>query len=383
LIWTFYRDITLDMPTWDVRFDLNIDLSAPHVVSAVAQINAFSRINASLPIPPDVRLHFNRLYIHRAVAGTTDIEGADVTEEEVARILETDPTEPVLPRSRAREEQEVRNAAAVMDHIAALLTNDPDLPLTEALICRIHELMTAGIPYQHNTPGVYRSHAVSAGTYTPPRTHGEVTLLMREFSAWLRGSRAAALPPVVRAIAAHFYFVSIHPFGDGNGRTARAVESFLLYQGKLNALGFYSLANFYYQQRDAYIAGLDHARFRSGNDLTPFILFATRGLVGELQTVMSEVLESLTRIAYRDFVQNELARAGKSAKTAARLYELVAGLSNPVLLAEIRRGTHALSHLYWRLNPKTLTRDIEFLQSLKLIVVTQGTVSANLELMHA
>lgn len=372
------------MPTWDVTFDLRIDAEAPHLVSALAQANALSRVNAALPIPPDVRLHFNRLYIHRAVAGTTDIEGADVTEEEVSRILQTDPSERVLAPSRAKEEREVRNAASVMDYIAETLSREPDLVLSEAIICHIHELTTAGVDYKYNTPGRYRSHAVTAGTYTPPRTYDEVQRLMRKFIEWLHSPQARALPPIARAVAAHFYLVSIRPFGDGNGRTARAIESFLLYQARINALGFYSLAYYYYQHRDAYIDGLDHARFRSGNDLTPFVQFAARGLVSELEGVMGEVLDSLTQIAYRDFVQKELSRTGKSGtKAGARMYELVSGLTGPAPLRAIRNGSHALARLYWRLNPKTLARDVDFLRELKLVVVENRQIRANLDLMLA
>lgn len=372
------------MPTWDVTFRMRIDGDSPHLVAAISQANAFGRVNASLPIPPDVRFHFDRLYIHRAVAGTTDIEGADVTEEEVALILRSDPSEPVLPRSRAREEQEVRNAASVMDYIAESLSSNPNLALTESVIRHIHELTTAGIDYTHNTPGVYRSHSVSAGTYVPPRTHDEVSSLMRQFAQWLHGAEARALSPIVRAVAAHFYFVSVHPFGDGNGRTARAIESFLLYQAKINALGFYSLANFYYQHRDAYIDGLNYARFRSGNNLTPFVLFAIRGLASELESATTDVLRSLTAIAYRDFAQKELIRTGKSStKAGARLYELISGLEEPVTLRSIRNGGHPLARLYWRLHPKTLMRDVEFLRDLRLVVVDNKQLRANLELMHA
>ncbi|MBK9546926.1 MAG: Fic family protein [Dehalococcoidia bacterium] len=58
------------------------------------------------------------------------------------------------------------------------------------------------------------------------------------FVRWLNTPPASNWPPIARAIAAHFYFISVHPFGDGNGRTA-FVGGFLLYQAKVNALGFY------------------------------------------------------------------------------------------------------------------------------------------------
>ncbi len=292
-------------------------------------------------------------------------------------------TSRILPVARAREEQEVLSAARAMVHVSDALDAVPDAPLTEAFIAAIHRVMTAGIDYEHNTPGVYRGHAVSAGTYVPPRTHDEVTSLMAQFARWLHGPAAAEMPPAVRAIAAHFYFVSIHPFGDGNGRTARAIESFLLYQAKINALGFYSLSNFYYQHRDAYIAGLDEARFRTGGDLTPFIVFSLQGLVDELNAVHEEVLLEMSVIAFRDFAQQELLRTRRyRTKAGERMYELVTGLLEPIPLATIVAGRHPLSTPYRQLSAMTLRRDVAFLRDLKLIVVENGSVRANVALMN-
>ena len=107
---------------------------------------------------------------------------------------------------------------------------------------------------------------------------------------WFNEGPRRNWPAPVRAIAAHFYVVSIHPFGDGNGRTARAVESFLLYRGGINARGFYSLANYYYRFRHRDVALLDSVRFSSDHDLTPFVRFALDGLLGELEDVHGEVL---------------------------------------------------------------------------------------------
>ena len=367
------------MPTWDVRFDLRIDTSNAALVEAVARAEALASVIHGLPVPPHLRESLDRLNIRRAVRGTTGIEGIEVTEEEVEAIL-GQPAVRVLVLGRAREEQEVRNAERAMRYISDELRADPDLPMTEALIARVHELTTEGIGYQHNTPGVYRSQAVSAGTYVPPRTHGEVVRLMAEFAAWLRGAQSRALPPCVRAAAAHFYFVSIHPFGDGNGRTARALESFLLYQARINALGFYSLSNFYYMHRDEYVDLLDHTRFQSGGDLTPFVLFAVRGLVTELQDVHREVSRAMSMIAFRDFAHHELLRRGKMAgKPGQRMYDLVSRLEEPVAIADIRNGAHPLGALYRRLNAQTLRRDIDVLLRAGLAVVEDGAIHANLE----
>ena len=180
----------------------------------------------------------------------------------------------MLGPDREREEQETRNANALMQFVGEYMKNNPDALLTEPLLLQFHEILTAGINYEYNEPGRYRSHAVNVGAYRPPSTQEEVRDLMTAFFTWFNTGLANTWDPVLRAIIAHFYVVSIHPFGDGNGRTSRAVESFLLYKAGVNVRGYYSLANYYYQHRDEYIYHLNDIQMRGGSDLTPFASFA-------------------------------------------------------------------------------------------------------------
>jgi Fic family protein len=270
-----------------------------------------------------------------------------------------------------------------MYFVSASLKSDPDMPLTESLVATIHRLTTEGIDYANNVPGEYRAHPVRAGTYVPPQERDAIRRLMRDFIVWVNSLTIRSWHPAVTAIAAHFYFISIHPFGDGNGRTARAIESFLLYRARINALGFYSLSNFYYRLRDQYIEELDRARFRSRGTLTEFICFALRGLVSELEDVHEEVLGEMTLIAFRDFVRERLsARAKLGTQAGERMYRLVTALTEPTLVSEIRFGRHPLAAVYREVSNKTLSRDIAFLRSEGLIVEDGGRIRANLELMQ-
>lgn len=370
------------MPRWDVRFDLPIDVDSPDLVRLVAEAMALARVIRGVPIPPYVRDRLDRLNVLRAVRGTTGIEGSDLSEEEVQIVLDSD-SSPALGRPRAREEREVRNAATVMKQISRWLGDDPGLQLSQSLIAQLHTMITQGIDYDNNTPGVYRSHGVRAGSYVPPDEHSEIVRLMQEFEHWLHDPRIAQWPIIIRAVAAHFYFISIHPFGDGNGRTARAIESYLLYQAKVNVLGFYSLSNFYYRKRPEYIEALDAVRFRSGWTLTYFVKFALEGLVEELETVHSEVLESVGEIAFRDLANESLLHHHElAAKVRDRMYRLLLGVIQPARVADIRDGRHSLSMLYTNLSTKTLSRDIQFLRSEKLILESHGEIRANLGLMR-
>ncbi|MDP9238126.1 MAG: Fic family protein [Chloroflexota bacterium] len=270
-----------------------------------------------------------------------------------------------------------------MLYIADTLRHDPNTPVTEQLLATIHRLTTENIAYENNTPGSYRSRGVSAGSYVPPRDHSSIRRLMAEFIRWLNNGAVASWPPAVRAVAAHFYFISIHPFGDGNGRTARALESFLLHQGRINALGFYSLSNFYYRRREEYVAMLDDTRFKFGRDLTPFVCFALNGLVEELEAVHGEVLEEITWIAFNDYVREQLARSGRlRTKAGDRLLWLLTHLREPMTVRELRSGASAASHLYAGLSSKTLSRDLEYLRTEGLIVISDGTIWADLALMR-
>jgi len=371
------------MPAWDVSFDLRVGIDEPEVVRAVARIEGMAGLVCSIPLPPAAQQRIDRLNILRAVVGTTGIEGAELTEEEVGRIIDAPPGASVLPPSRRREEMEGRNAERVMRSVAEALNEDPTLPVTEQLICTLHRLTTEGIDYPHNEPGIYRSHRVTAGSYVPPENREEMRRLMEQFTEWFNNGPPASWPASIRAIAAHFYVVSIHPFGDGNGRTARAVESFILYRGGINVRGFYSLANHYYRNRDRYIELLDSTRFDGTRDLTPFVLFGLEGLLAGLEEVRQAVVDEVRVIAFRDLARETLERRGKlGTKVSKRLLSLLYFLAvESVPLEDLRKGGHSLFRLYMGLSPKTLSRDLEFLVELGLVVIDGDNLRANLQVM--
>ncbi len=371
------------MPSWKVDFGYRLNVNDQKLMADVARVQAMSRIIHGIPLPPAVQMRIDQLNILRAVRGTTGIEGTEVSESEVEQIMLNPPDKRVLPANRQRAEQEVRNAEKVMQFVASFLRENPDHPINENLIRTIHELTTDDIDYADNVPGEYRNHAVHVGTYVPPRTGEEVRTLMKQFVEWFREGPPRGWPAPVRAAMGHFYLIGIHPFGDGNGRTARGLESFLLYQGGINARGFYSLANFYYQNRDQYVGMLDHTRFESNGDLTPFAKFVLGALVDEQEAVHQEILGEVTIIAFRDFARETLSRHGKLAtRPGERMFRFLLALPDqPVSMAQLRKGGHPLSVLYSGMTSKTITRDLNYLRKHELIVVEGDRIRANIEVM--
>ena len=372
------------MPRWDIHFDMRVRTDDPDVIRLVARATALASVIRGIPIPPRVQNHIDRLNIVRAVRGTTGIEGTELTEEEVQEVMEASPTETVLSGGREREEREVRNAARLMDEVAGYLERRPNAPLTEDVVRWLHRMVTEGIDYPGNVPGRYRARAVTVGNYQCP-DHSMVPGLMQEFMRWFNTGLPRSWDPVVRAVVAHFYVVSIHPFADGNGRTSRAVESFLLYQSGVNARGFYSLANYYYRNRPEYIEQLNRARLRSDPDLTPFVRFALEGLVEELEAVHQEVIAEVRVIAFRDYAREALSSDGKLGRPSGdRMLDFLVGLgSESVLVKSLREDRHPLASLYRGVTTKTLARDIHYLEEAELVVVSEGAVSANLAAMDS
>ena len=371
------------MPRWDVNFEMRVNTQDPEVVRLLFKVDAMVLVIRHIPIPPYVQNRLDNLNIMRAVRGTIAIEGTEVSEEEVEEILRTPADQQVLPRNRAGDEQEVRNANEVMRYVTERLKEAPSAPLTEELVRHFHRTITQDIGYPHNTPGEYRTRPVRVGSYIPPGNPERVKALMSGFLDWLTSDSVAHWGPIIRALVAHFYVIAIHPFADGNGRTARAAESYLLYQAGVNARGYYSLAHYYYRHREEYISMLDHVLFESDPDLTPFVLFALRGLEEELDLVHQEVLDAVSVISFRDFARETLATVGRlGTRAGERQLRLLVGLANePVSLKGLRSGQERLSRLYKGLSSKTLQRDIRLLVEENLIVVEGDRVEANLRLM--
>ena len=373
------------MPGWPIHFNVSVRTADPRLIRAVERSRALAETLRGIPVSTGVRERLNALNVARAVQGTTALEGTRISEAEALAVFNAAPDRPVLPPDRARDEREARNAQAALESVQRAARADPRRPLDETLMREIHRLTTDGLAYPGNVPGEYRSHAVTVGDYRPPATGEEIRWLLAEFLHWFNQGEALRWDPFLRAAIAHFYVVSIHPFCDGNGRTSRAVESFMLCRAGIHAFGFYSLANFYYQHRDEYIRALSAARFTSDGDLTDFVLFAVQGLASELTAVRDELLAMVRVMAFRDY-------AWECLDTTPRL-----GNQRRVrMLILIRRLTDALLHsvgedhveslgviasVYGRVGQRTMQRDLRLLLDQRLLIEHDDRLVPNVQIM--
>jgi Fic family protein len=369
------------MTTWDIDFSMRVDMADHDLIRALAEAKTLARAIKDIPLAPGARTRFDALNVMRWARGTTGIEGSELTEDEVMAVLAAEEGSGLPPGPPQEHERPgilgvpgirgVRNAADLMDFVETAIAIDPSASLNEDLIRDFHRRLTSGVRHQGNVPGHYRSHPVTTLSYRPPDHSSEIRSLMREFIDWFNGGPPKDWDPIVQALVAHFYVMSIHPFGDGNGRTARAVESFLLCKTGVSVRRFCSLANFYYQNRAEYAETLDRVRFETAPDLTPFVRFAVYGLVSELGNVHRDVMEEVRLISYRDHARELIEKAGKlGSPVGNRLLGFILMRQNrPVSLKEVRRGLHPISRLYKDVGLKTLSRDVKLLIDLHLVKV--------------
>ncbi len=234
--------------------------------------------------------------LKREVAGTTKIEGADFTEKELEDAIKES-----ADRLQTRSQRQAKAAVDTYRWIAKIPSNQP---LGENLVKEIHRKMVTGADEDHCRPGVLRK-ADENVTFGSPRHRGAeggdecqkafealIIALNREFKAH---------DPIVQALAAHYHLASIHPFSDGNGRTARALEALLLQRAGLKDICFVAMSNYYYDEKPAYLQSLSKARIQE-HDLTPFIMFGLRGIIRQINRILDIVKSENAKVLFRNLM---------------------------------------------------------------------------------
>jgi hypothetical protein len=120
--------------------------------------------------------------------------------------------------------------------------------------------------------------------------------LMARYVAFVDGGELRSLPPVVQALLAHFFLDTIHPFVDGNGRTARLVAAAILSRHGYNLHGTYALMRYFYRHEIAYHTMLHRIWKRCPFAVTPFVAFGIEGFVLELKSVDAFIKMKLNRL---------------------------------------------------------------------------------------
>jgi Fic family protein len=231
------------------------------------------------------------------VAGTSRIEGADFTDNELDAALK--PEDASASAVMTRSQRQARAAVQTYRWIATL---PPDLPIDSSLVKEIHARMVSGCDDDHCAPGQLRGQDYNV-TFGVPRHRGceggesckvaferLIRAVQREF---------AEHDQLIQALAFHYHFAAMHPFLDGNGRAARALEALMLQRAGLRDTAFIAMSNYYYDEKPSYLTALADVRARD-HDLTPFLVFGLKGVSIQCNRLFTEIRRNMQKALFRD-----------------------------------------------------------------------------------
>lgn len=245
-----------------IRYDRQAIFTS--LVEAKAQVQAL----IGLPYQRSWVEELQAIQLKREIAGTSRIEGADFTERELDAALGETPDDRFT-----RSQRQARAAVKAYGWIAQL---PMDRPVDGNLIKDIHRLIVTGADDDHCPPGQLRRQDQNV-TFGVPRHRGvaggtECATAFTELVKAVQGPYQQH-DPLIQALALHYQFAAMHPFLDGNGRTARALEALMLQRAGLRDALFIAMSNYYYDEKNSYLGKLAEVRQRS-HDLTAFLVLA-------------------------------------------------------------------------------------------------------------
>jgi Fic family protein len=269
----------------------------PAIAQALMRIEGARQSIEHLPITPSILATLRETARLYSTHYSTMIEGNRLTQDQVAQVVENHEHFP----GRERDEKEVLGYYAALENVEKLAATGG--AITESQVQRLHALVIAGgrtrvkpTPYRDGQ-NVIRDDRTRRIVYMPPEAQ-DVAKLMRELVAWLGKSQKQDLPCPLRAGIAHYQYATIHPYYDGNGRTARLLTTLILHLGGYDLKGLYSLEEYYARALGAYYEALtvgpSHNYYlgRAEADITRWVEYFCRGMAESFESVRNRAAEA-------------------------------------------------------------------------------------------
>ena len=267
----------------------------PAVARALMRIEAARQAIITLPITPRVLARLRETARLFSTHYSTMIEGNRLTQVVLAQVIGADQHFP----GRERDQDEVKGYYAALDEVERLAAIGERV--TEAAVRRLHALVMGGgrrrvkpTPYRDGQ-NVIRDSRSNAIVYLPPEAQ-DIPRLMAELIERLNAqvNSGEELPVPVKAAIAHYQYATIHPYYDGNGRTARLLTTLVLHLGGYGLKGLYALEEYYARNLaeyyEALTIGSSHNYYLglTEADITRWIAYFTEGMADSFEKVREQ-----------------------------------------------------------------------------------------------
>jgi Fic family protein len=358
-----------------IKFTADLSRAHPKLWVMLGECQSKCEHLSKAPLRPETARELHQIYLAKGVQATTAIEGNTLTEEQVLQHIQGKLT---LPPSTEYLQQEIDNIVQAcketIDHVI-------DGTVPKLSVERIKYLNASVLKKLKGNdevePGQLRTYSVLVGNVYRGAPAEDCEYLVDRLCDWLNGDDF--LPPdtmgsyemvfaILRAIVAHLYLAWIHPFGDGNGRTARLVEFEILNAAGLPSPVTNLLSNHYNLTRSEYYRQLDVAS-KSNGDVIPFILYAVQGFLDGLRGYVERVWQQHYDVVWRSYVHERF--RNHSGEVHKRRRSLVLDLSRTgeaKTKSEIAILSPELAKTYARKTDKTLGRDLNELVKMGLLI---------------
>ncbi len=257
------------------------------IVRALTKISASREIILNSPLIPKWEVTLRREAIIQSAHSSTRIEGNRLSLDQVSNLAVG--REVMATR---KDKQEVLNYLRVLENLDKLTRGKA---ITEKDILNIHRMLTEDTLEKSSDCGAYRNRYVVVGNrltgeiiFRPPENEA-VPGLIEVLVEWVSSDEAKELDPIVMAGIAHYEFVRIHPFVDGNGRTARVLATLILYLRGFDTKQFFCIDDYYDSDRPAYYSALQSVN-QTTLDLTDWLEYFAEGVAVSIDTVKERVV---------------------------------------------------------------------------------------------
>jgi Fic family protein len=347
-----------------------------NLLTYISKIEAAKEVIDHAALVPAWEARFRDEALTRTVYYGTQIEGNDLTQEQAEQVMRLDTM--VDPRdvaekagivARERDIQEVINYRNVMQWIDQWpkFMSKPSF-ISEDILKTLHKLTTQRLLDVQNI-GSYRDKQVvvrsatnGAVAFRPPLAV-EIPFYVQEFFEWLNSEQAQQIHPIFRAAITHYQLVFIHPFIEGNGRTARAMATLILYSSGYDFKKFFSIEKYFDDDVEKYYLALLSVQQQEQKDLTYWLEYFCYGLAIEIDKVKQQVL-----------------KLSKDLKLKQQLGDQVALSERQIVLLELLHNQGEITsqdaqRVLPNISVDTILRDLKDLMSKKVIKkkgVTKG-----------
>lgn len=266
----------------------------PKITNALMKIEALKESIKNLPITPGVMKTLRETARLQSTHYSTQIEGNRLTQKEVEQVIKNKESF----AGKKRDELEIKGYYLALEWLESNVAE----PLTETTIKTIHALVEGGGKKQvtpteyRNGQNVIKDSASGEIVYMPPESK-DVAGLMSDLVAWLEDKKTE-LPCPISAAIAHYQFATIHPYYDGNGRTARLLATLVLYKGGYDLKGLFSLETYYARDLQAYYDAIsrgNHHNYyfgRADADITIWVEYFVLGMLDSFEHVKKRAEEA-------------------------------------------------------------------------------------------